>query len=150
MRAISCPCTNWTPWIIYINIGKGYVQTIDKFHKISQNFTILEFRDYIWNHHEKCILMSTNIPSIGSVISQIGSDFWEKKKTPFKNVNFPMLSSVDSTDYSFPQYIALYQFSRVYTLFTKTLYWHWNQIHFCLIPGVQKKGVLNLFRKKMK
>ena len=25
----------------------------------------MEFGDYIWNHHEKCIQISTNMPGIG-------------------------------------------------------------------------------------
>ena len=28
-------------------------------------FKIVEFHDHIWNHHEKCIQISTNMPSIG-------------------------------------------------------------------------------------
>ena len=34
--------------------------------------TIHEFCDYIWNHHAKCIKMSTNMPGIGLVICEIG------------------------------------------------------------------------------
>ena len=38
-------------------------------HKMSQNVQkiqkILEFCNYIWNHHEKCIKKSTNTPDIG-------------------------------------------------------------------------------------
>ena len=29
-----------------------------------KNVKILEFGDYIWNHHEKCIEISTNMPGI--------------------------------------------------------------------------------------
>ena len=37
-----------------------------KFHKISQNFKILEFGDYnIKNHHTNCIQISANMPDIG-------------------------------------------------------------------------------------
>ena len=32
---------------------------------------ILEFGDYIWNHHEICIQISTNIPGIGLGIREI-------------------------------------------------------------------------------
>ena len=31
----------------------------------------MEFGDYIWNHHEKCIQKSTNMPGIGSLIREI-------------------------------------------------------------------------------
>ena len=30
-----------------------------------KNVTILEFGDYIWNQHENCIQISTNMPGIG-------------------------------------------------------------------------------------
>ena len=32
---------------------------------------IMEFGDYIWNHREKCIQISTNMPGIGSLIREI-------------------------------------------------------------------------------
>ena len=32
---------------------------------------ILEFHDHIWNHHDKCVQQSTNMPGIGSVIHEI-------------------------------------------------------------------------------
>ena len=38
---------------------------------VQQNVNILEFRYDIWNHCQKCILISTNMPSIGSVILEI-------------------------------------------------------------------------------
>ena len=36
-----------------------------------KNVTILEFGDYIWNHHEKCIEISTNKPGIGFEICEM-------------------------------------------------------------------------------
>ena len=30
-----------------------------------KNVKIVEFHDYIWNHREKCIQISTNMPGIG-------------------------------------------------------------------------------------
>ena len=36
-----------------------------------KNVTIVEFHDYIWNHREKYIQNSTNMPSIGSLIREI-------------------------------------------------------------------------------
>ena len=41
-------------------------------HKIIKNVKIQKFDYHIWNHHEKCIDLSTNMPSIGSVIYEIG------------------------------------------------------------------------------
>ena len=39
--------------------------------KCPKNVSILEFHDHIWNHYEKCIQMSTNMPGIGSWIREI-------------------------------------------------------------------------------
>ena len=36
-----------------------------------KNVKILEIGDCIWNHREKCIQISTNIPGIGLVIREI-------------------------------------------------------------------------------
>ena len=33
----------------------------------------LEFHDHIWNHNEKCIQTSTNMPGIGSLIHEIAA-----------------------------------------------------------------------------
>ena len=38
----------------------------------------MELYDYIWNHHEKCIQINTNMPSIGLVIHEI--HFEEEKR----------------------------------------------------------------------
>ena len=43
----------------------------NKCHKIVKKVNILEFSDYIWNHHEKCIQISNNMPSIGLIIPEI-------------------------------------------------------------------------------
>ena len=45
--------------------------TSQQIHKTFKNDNILEFHDYIWNHHEKCIQKSTNMPGIGSLIREI-------------------------------------------------------------------------------
>ena len=34
-------------------------------HKMFKNVKILECSEYIWNHNEKCIEISTNMPGIG-------------------------------------------------------------------------------------
>ena len=39
---------------------------------------------HIWNHNEKCIQISTNMPGIGSLIREIDvkiSEMWERKQT---------------------------------------------------------------------
>ena len=40
---------------------------VQNYTKCSKNVNILEFHDHIWNRHEKCIQISTNMPSIGLV-----------------------------------------------------------------------------------
>ena len=42
----------------------------DKIGK-QNNVNIVEFHDRIWNHNEKCIQISTNMPRIGSPIREI-------------------------------------------------------------------------------
>ena len=39
--------------------------------KFVTNVEIVEFHDHIWNHNEKCIQISTNMPGIGSLIREI-------------------------------------------------------------------------------
>ena len=39
--------------------------------KSPQIVNILESHDHIWNHHEKCIQINTNMPGIGSLICEI-------------------------------------------------------------------------------
>ena len=44
-----------------------------------ENVNIMECYDqaYIWNHHEKCIQIITNMPSIGLVIPEINCEMLE-------------------------------------------------------------------------
>ena len=46
-----------------------------------KNIKNLESGDHIWNHHEKCIQISTNMPGIGLVIREIGWKCWKNPKT---------------------------------------------------------------------
>ena len=39
--------------------------------KCCKNVEIIEFQYNIWNHHGKCIQISTNMPCIGSLIREI-------------------------------------------------------------------------------
>ena len=50
------------------------VQNLTTFVK---NVEIVEFHDHIWNHNEKCIQLSTNMPSIGLVIPEITCEMLE-------------------------------------------------------------------------
>ena len=58
-----------------------FVKNLTKFVK---NVDIVEFHDQIWNHNEKWIQISTNMPGIGSLIREIAvemSEIWESKRT---------------------------------------------------------------------
>ena len=44
-------------------------QVGQKFNKFGKNVKIVEFHDHIWNHHEKYINISINIPGIGFTFS---------------------------------------------------------------------------------
>ena len=59
---------------------------VQNFTKLSKNVKTLEFHDHIWIHHEKCIQISTNMPSIGSLIHEINVKIWERKQT-FSSLN---------------------------------------------------------------
>ena len=43
-----------------------------------KNVNILEFGDYIWNHSEKYIEISTNMPGIGLEICEISRILWNQ------------------------------------------------------------------------
>ena len=44
---------------------------------VVKNVKIVKFHDHIWNHREKCIQISTNMPGIGSLIREIGLEIKE-------------------------------------------------------------------------
>ena len=46
-------------------------QQFKNVRNLSTNFKIVKSRDTIWNNHEKCIQISTNMPGIGSLIREI-------------------------------------------------------------------------------
>ena len=46
-----------------------------------KNVKIVEFHGHIWNHHEKCILLSTNMPRIGVVIPEMKCYNFKKANT---------------------------------------------------------------------
>ena len=50
--------------------GECRRQVINLTHFV-KNVNILEFHGHVWNHHEKCIQQSTNMPGIGSLIREI-------------------------------------------------------------------------------
>ena len=57
--------------------------TVPKYQQLFKNFNIMEFYDHIWNHHEKYIQQSTNMPGFGSVVCEIDvkmSKMWDSKK----------------------------------------------------------------------
>ena len=42
-----------------------------------KNVKIVEFHDHIWNHHKKCLQISTNMPSFGLIIPEITCEMLE-------------------------------------------------------------------------
>ena len=69
--------------------GRREQTTGQTFHKMFINIEFLEFGDYIWNQHEKCIQISTNKPGIGAIIREIGIKIQkcEKSKNTFAQLN---------------------------------------------------------------
>ena len=57
--------------------GRRQVKNLTHFVK---NVKIVEFHNYIWNQREKCIQISTNMPSIGLVISEIAFEMQENQQ----------------------------------------------------------------------
>ena len=57
-----------------VGVSRRQVQNITFFF-----FKIVKFGDHIWNHNEKCIQISTNMPSIGAIIN-----FWIEKGFEFE------------------------------------------------------------------
>ena len=51
--------------------GKREQTTGPKYHNFSKMSAFWKFDYHIWNRHEKCIQISTNMPSIGSLIREI-------------------------------------------------------------------------------
>ena len=48
-----------------------YRRQVKNVTNLEENVNIVEFNDHIWNRHEKCIQISTNMPSIGLVTPEI-------------------------------------------------------------------------------
>ena len=53
---------------------RRHVKNVTNFVK---NVKIVQFHAHIWNHHEKCIQKSTNMPGIGSIIREIAVEISE-------------------------------------------------------------------------
>ena len=52
---------------------------VKKFTTVLKNVNILEFGDFNWNHHEKCIQISTNMPGIGLILEKQTDFVWMVK-----------------------------------------------------------------------
>ena len=48
----------------YINPYYAAGMSRRQVQNVTKIFKIVEFHDYIWNHNEKCIQISTNMPGI--------------------------------------------------------------------------------------
>ena len=58
---------------------------VKKFTNVVQNVKFVDFHYHIRNHHEKCIQISINIPSIGFVTPEITREIL-RKTTQFRSV----------------------------------------------------------------
>ena len=53
---------------------------VKKLTKFVKNVKIVEFHYHIWNHHEKCIQISTNMPSFGLAFPEITCEMLNLRK----------------------------------------------------------------------
>ena len=92
-------------------------KTGQKITHFVKNVKIVEFHDHIWNPHEKCIQISTNMPGIGSLIRKIGLEIkaFCEGKPPF--LHGDSISRVLSI--KLYEYMVCYQ--RTYVLCLQTL-----------------------------
>ena len=98
--AIASTCIVWAKKLI--PCGMREQTTCQRCPKMLKNVSILKFRDHIWNHHEKWIQISTNIPGyICSLIREIHTnipEIWESKVT-FTQCQCPPSKSLKKTQY---------------------------------------------------
>ena len=74
------------------------VQTISQnLTNFVKNVKIVEFHYHILNHHEKCIKISTNMPSIGLVIREITVKFKKANTILLSKFNGRLLSVIVKT-----------------------------------------------------
>ena len=74
---------------------QAWADDIQNVNKKCQNVNIIEFHYYIWNHHGKCIQISTKMLGFGLVICEIGFTFkifWQSKKVLCMVYQWPHLS----------------------------------------------------------
>ena len=68
MQSLLCICIN-TRYLVHSQCF---------YHaKMLRNVRIVEFHYCIWNHHAKCIQISTNMPGIGLVNCKIAYEIWQ-------------------------------------------------------------------------
>ena len=61
--------------------------------KIHKNVFVVKFHHHIWNPREKCIETSTNMPSIGLVICEMGfeiCDMIKGNESDVANIDFEL------------------------------------------------------------
>ena len=80
--AVCTGCVKTIHWhykVLYFSRGRLNKQTTSwTFYKSSKNSKFLNLVTIIWNHHEKCIQISTNMPDIGLEICEISTIFRNK------------------------------------------------------------------------
>ena len=63
--------------IMYFNAAGEWRRQVKMLTSFVKNVNNLEFHDHIWNRNERCIQISTNMPSIGSLIREIAIEISE-------------------------------------------------------------------------
>ena len=65
---VSCTIKRYHNSLHAAGMGRRQFKNVTK---VSTKVKIVEYHDKIWNYHEKCIQISTNMPGIGSLIHEI-------------------------------------------------------------------------------
>ena len=82
-------CFTW-----HASAGRRQIQKITN---LKNNVNIVKLHEYIWNHHEKCIQKSTNMPGIGSIIREIDLEKeFEKEKRLLLSTAYARVPSVNT------------------------------------------------------
>ena len=101
--------------------GRRVQTTGQNWTNLVKNVEIVKFHDHIWNHNEKCIQISTNMPGIGSLIREISveiPEMWEAAKRL-------LLSKTKSSVLSVKWILRVSGTSSESSI-ARVLYGHWN------------------------
>ena len=69
-------------------------KTGQKLTKFTKSVKIVVFHDHFWNHNEKCIQISTNMPGISSLIHEIADKISEMSTILLSKTNARVVSVI--------------------------------------------------------